>query len=407
MESFKSIIEEELLRTIGIGAWSLPRYFAKPIFLEKTLLDLVAKRRVIEDFFDGVITIAQKALKNSDEEIIRILFSEAPAGLDVEYHKNLPPSCWNKPIIYRTDQSISGKIYEVQAPGSGWGDLYLYAIVLKRLGFEVPKMYLDFPLLYAENIINATKKSHPCVFHMLDAASVPYSMRYLQYITSKYMSYWGLSNNVKMNNIDCLISHSVTSSVTSNYFKTYMHMALEGKLVFSTPPNLIFDEKAIYVLPFYKKTKDFFSEEIRSIFPYTAIIENGGFFDENGEFVLIDDFVNRKPHERKYYLKYGGPDTDRNWGSRSVFRLTENDCKKLLSQADILTRKGEVWLIQKDVSKNILDVYSQDIENILHDKNHIKLSGYYGTDRLFGVKIMARHHFKVHGQSDTLVGLGV
>lgn len=122
-------------------------------------------------------------------------------------------------------------------------------------------MYFDFPQLYADNLISATKKSTPYVFHMVDAVSVPYSIRFLQAKTYNYVKYWGLSHDVKMDNIDCLISHSVISETTSNYFKTYLQMATEGKLTFSTSPNLIYDEKAIYVLPFHRKTRSFFQRK--------------------------------------------------------------------------------------------------------------------------------------------------
>lgn len=117
--------------------------------------------------------------------------------------------------------------------------------------------------------------------------------------------------------------------------------------------------------------------------------------------------MKRKPHERKYYLKYGGPDTNRNWGSKTVFRLSGNDCEKLLSYTNILSQHGEVWLIQKEIDENISNAFSEDINEILKARNHVKISGYYGIDKLFGVKVMARHHFKVHGQEDTLVGLGI
>ena len=97
-----------------------------------------------------------------------------------------------------------------------------------------------------------------------------------------------------------------------------------------------------------------------------------------------------------------------NWGSRTVFRLNGNDCERLLMKANALAQKGEIWLIQEDVSQNISDIfYPQDIANILREGNHLKISGYYGIHKLFGIKVMARHHFKVHGQVDTLVGLGI
>jgi len=40
-----------------------------------------------------------------------------------------------------------------------------------------------------------------------------------------------------------------------------------------------------YLLPFYRETACFFSDEIRSIFPFTTYIEGDGFFDENGKFL--------------------------------------------------------------------------------------------------------------------------
>lgn len=407
MEDFNSKIEKELSRTIGIGSWGIRNYFNKPINLGMAMPKLISERKIIESFFKKVAELAQNALINNYDEIIQILFSESPSGLDIDYHKKLPVCCWNSPVIYRTDQSLSGKIYEIQAPGSGWGDLYLYAICLEKMGYKIPQMYYSFPRLYADNLVSITGKATPHVFHMTDAASVPYSIRYLQGITAERIKYWGTNSDVKMNDIDCLISHSVVSTTTSNYFKTYLKRASEGTMIFSTPPNLIYDEKAIYVLPFHRKTKDFFSDEMRSIFPYTSIIENGGFYDKNGEFVSIENFIKRKPSERKYYLKYGGPDTNRNWGSKTVFRLNGNDCEKLLNYAKSLSKKGEVWLIQEDVSKNVTETVSDDIDQILNDKKYIKISGYYGMDCFFGAKIMARHHFKVHGQTDTFVGLGI
>lgn len=408
MEDFTSFVKDELSQKIGIGDWRFPKYFDKPIDLGLIKESFIAQKKIIELFFSKVKELAQTALMNRDDEINRILFSEAPSGMTIEYHQSLPKCCWNSPIIYRTDQSLSGKIYEIQAPGSGWGDLYLYALCLKRLGYIIPPEYFKFPALYAENICNATGKETPHVFHMVDAASVPYSARYLQAITSNYIKYWGLNHEVKMDDLDCIISHSVISITTSNYFKTYLQKAEDKKIVFSTSPNLIYDEKAIYILPFHRKTKSFFPEEIRLIFPFTTFIENNGFFDENDNFVSLDSFIKRKPRDRKYYLKYGGPDTNRNWGSRTVFRLSGNDCERLLMKANALAQKGEIWLIQEDVSQNISDIfYPQDIVNILSEGNHIKISGYYGIHKLFGIKVMARHHFKVHGQEDTLVGLGI
>lgn len=408
MELFE-LIKENLKKTIGVDDLLFPLYFDKPIKIEKSLLELEGKGSTIKEFLFTVSKLAQRALIEDDNEILSILFSEAPLGLSIDYHKALPNSCWSIPILFRTDESISGKIYEVQAPGSGWGDLYLYALCYKELGINIPSRLLSFPDIYAKNIIDATNKDKPRVFHMTDAASVPYSIRYLISITKK-LKYWGYSSEVSMHDIDCLISHSVVSIASSNYFSDYLQMSKEGKLLFAIPPNLIFDEKVIYLLPFYRKTRNFFSDKIRKLFPFTSIIENNGFYDIDGTFITIDKFVSRAPKDRKYYLKYGGPDTNRNWGSRSVYRLSGNDCGILLRYAADRAKDGEIWIIQEDESKKTcLETMSSDLAELTSgNKLNIKLSYFYGRENLpMGIKVMGRHHFKVHGQKDTFVGLGV
>lgn len=144
--------------------------------------------------------------------------------MTVAYHKALPSCCWEIPMIFRTDESISGKIYEIQAPGSGWGDLSLYAKGYKELGYKLPDWILDFPSKYENCFIDNIDNKSPRIFHMLDAASVPHSMRYLMAITSN-LRYWGLDKDVNMHDIDYVVSHSVVSIVTSNYFKDYLSSA--------------------------------------------------------------------------------------------------------------------------------------------------------------------------------------
>lgn len=408
MNTIKELAINEIINKLGIESFIMPELLKKPIRIGDNRKDIfVLHNQLINEFFSIVSKIAQTAIKDDQKRIQNILFSEAPAGMTIEYHKGLPECCWNNPIIYRTDESLSGKIYEIQSPGSGWGDLFLLPYCYKNAGYSIPDNVFDFPDLYVNNIIQSTKNPNPKVFHMLDAASVPYSMKYLMKITSS-LRYWGISKEVTMHDIDCLISHSVISTTTCNFFEDYLLRAKSGKLVFAIPPNIIFDEKAIFVLPFYRETRNFFSKEIRNLFPFTSIIENNGFFDENDRFISIANFCKRKPRDRKYFLKYGGPNTNKNWGSRSVFRLSGNDCQKLLDSANTLTKEGEIWLIQKDVSKEIPRIITEDIDELIHQKKqYIKFSAYYSPVNLMGVKVMARKHFKVHGQADTSIGIGI
>ncbi len=407
MNNFSDKLRNELVSRIGECKFNIPNLLEKPLKMGcKEVNNLECQNDLIKQFYSIVIDIARNGLENGEETLCNLLFSESPAGMSVDYHKRLPLCCWEAPLIYRTDQSVSGKIYEIQAPGSGWGDIALFAKIYNDAGYELPQWVLNFAQRYEKCFASELLSESPKIFYMIDAASVPQSARYLMSIT-KGNRYWGYDSDLKMHDMDYVVSHSVISLVTSNYFKEYLKSAEKGKCKFVISPNLIFDEKVIYLLPFYRRTRDKFNDEIRSVFPFTTLIENDGFFDENDEFVTLKDFCKRKPSCRKFFLKYGGPDTNRNWGSRSVYRLSGNDCEKLLEMASNLTKKGEVWLIQKDESNVDTESAASDILSLINDGNHVKLSAYYGKDMLLGIKVMARKHFKVHGQKDTFVGLGV
>jgi len=399
-------ILEELLKNIGVGDFQLPMFFDKPIHIGDETHKAVRKQgQLINIFFDSVVSLARESLNNNVSEINDILFSESISGMDLAFHRSLPDCCWSKPIFCRTDQSISGQIFEIQSPGSGWGDIPLYAKSLHRLGYSLPDFVSDYCNNYAQNIISVTENKESKVYHMLDAASAPVGMRYLFTQTRPMLKYWGLDKDVSMHDVDYVTAHSAASLVTSNYFDKYLSCARNGKLIFGIAPNLLFDQKAIYLLPFYRKTAHYFSDEIRRLFPFTTCIEGEGFYDLDGSFVLIKDFEKRPKSNRRYFLKYGGPDLSRNWGSRSVFRLSGSDCSRLLLKAKRLSDKGEIWLIQEDLSHDNAASISKDIKSIIHKGYHIKLSAFHGMNRLLGIKIMARKHFKVHGQSSTYAGL--
>jgi len=405
MHELKELIIDEYKKAIGIGDFQLPLFFDAPIRIGESLVKkIIEQHHHINSFFKIIASIGKNVLHNREETILKLLFSESVSGMSIEYHVNLPDCCWTTPILYRTDQSVSGKIYEIQPPGSGWGDIPLLTNVFKKLNNCLPDSYCHFVDKYVENIVTVTGKNNPTVYHMIDAASAPAGMRYLLAITSNKLKYWGVSNDVIMDKVNYVTAHSAAALTTSNYFDEYLKRAIEGKLIFGIPPNLIFDQKAIYLLPFYRLTRDLFSDEIRALFPFTTLIENGGFFDKEGEFITFGNF--KKIHRKKpyYFLKYGGPNLCKNWGSRGVYRLDGSDYEKRLNEANELSKNGEIWLLQEDVSKENINEASEEIRAI---GEHVKLSAFNGICGQLGIRIMARPHFKVHGQPDTKIGIAI
>lgn len=406
------LLNKELISMIGVGNNRHPMFCAAPIVLgDKIFNGLISQQTLINQFYNIVGQVGKLAIKGELDDIVkRILFSEVVAGMDIAYHSKLDDFAWEPPLFYRTDQSVDGKIFEIQAPGSGWGDLPLMKTILNELGVFDTTSVLDFEQNYVSAFRKLTGKKYPHVGYFLDAASNPTSMRYLLALTHNEIGYWGMDANVQMDDLDCVVAHSASSLTTLNHYRKYYEKATLKKLRFILPPNLLFDQKSIYLLPFLEETKHFFSEEIRQMFPYTTYIYEEKFCLDNGEYISVDDFIALPPSKRRYYLKYGGPNTNKNWGSKSIYRLNRNDCKSLLKRACELSTKGEIWLIQKDITtfsdKTSLD-YSDEINKIINDGNHIKLSAFYTPYNYLGCKVMYRKHFKVHGQRDTYTGLGI
>ena len=413
MKEIAKEVYERLAAAIGPADFQLPTFLEKPVYIGDDYVGyLENQQNYINDFFDKVGEIARVALANNQSDLIKILFSQPVGGMDLSFHRALPDCCWRRPIFYRTDQSISGKVYEIQSPGSGWGDLPLLLDVFASRGYAISPWVINFTHSYAQIIIESTGHNKPKVFHMLDAASAPVGMRFLLASTRPPIRYWGLDRDVSMDAVDFVTAHSSAALTMANYFSRYLKLAEAGDLVFGLPPNLLYDQKAIYLLPFYRSTRSLFSSKIKDMFPFTTMVENCGFYDKTDSFVPIDTFdVWRKTSRRRWYLKYGGTDLGRNWGSRSVWRLDGSDAKKLLRQAAEKAARGEVWLLQEDVSRDNPDrTSSQGIQYLMTGKNerkHIKISAFYGGVRLLGTKVMVRKHFKVHGQFDTAIGIGI
>ena len=182
----------ELKNKIGVGKFNLPIFIDKPIYLGENTKSILKKQKVlIRKFLSIVSNIAKNSLKdNSKNEIRKILFSESVLGMDTAYYKSLDDFCWNIPVMFRTDQSIDGKIFEIQSPGSGWGDIPL---IYTSLSEKYPE-FIEKTRKYVEEYTNFIKKitssDNPRVAHFEDASSNPTSIKYLKAITSNDIKYW-------------------------------------------------------------------------------------------------------------------------------------------------------------------------------------------------------------------------
>ena len=403
-------LDETLAATItgSVGFTELAQ--TAPVSLPiSIILQRQERLRTLRLFFERVMTIFHAVVHGkSSPALAQLLFNDVPESYGSEFHRNLPVEVWTVPQFFRTDESMSGRILEVQCPGSGWGDLQLLANTYsKYFSSEALNQYQPSQWV-AEEIVQLCGDQQPRILHLLDNSSNPSSMRYLIATTQPPLRYWGYEKTVRNSGCNFVRSHSFFGLVAENLFRERVQDAIKGLTRFDLPPLLVFDQKIPLCLPFLDETRSQFTDDVRDIIAYSYPVFGNGFRDIDGAWVSIRDFIERPPAMRRYFLKYAGSDVSINWGSRSVFRLNDRKAASLLSAAAEDAKRGRFWLIQPELSdKESVTYFSKDNGDETQSTLTTKWSCFYGPTRLIGIRTMHRHHYKVHGQDDTVLGLAV
>ena len=408
--AFYGGVDERIDSVVGGGHGLSVLCLTKPVRLAPPALRVRVERSpVLAEFFTGCLDVFGDCLSEatpSAAQVREFLLNDTPASLGPSFHTSLPRAVWRPPAFFRTDESLSGKVLEIQCPGSGWGDLSLLQDVYGESGDLVVKSLDRHDRRIAAELAALCPLGDPTVLHLLDNASVPALMRYLILSTRPEVRYWGYDRGVKLDKCRFIRSHSVFGLAAANYFQTYLAEADAGRLRFDLPPMVLFDQKAPLALPFWEPTRDRFSDAVRSAIAYTYPLSVNGFRDENGEWVPVDKFRARPPTGRRYYLKYAGTDVNVNWGSRSVFRLSQKDFRTRLDRALAETARGRCWVVQKECAdKEVVQYFLRHDDEPTTQRMNVKYSGFYGPNGLLGIKTMHRRHFKVHGGEHTAIGL--
>jgi hypothetical protein len=383
---------------------------ASPVSLTPGVLsERTSRLSEYRQFFATVLDIFRDVVNGRTSELVRnLLLNDVPVSYGPEFHLSLPSEVWTQPSFFRTDESKNGKVLELQCPGSGWGDLHLLRQGYLGLCPSEALVAYDPAKLVAEEIIALCGKPHPSVLHLLDNASNPSSMRLLMAATQPPLRYWSFDRSVRGADCDFVRSHSFLGLVSENLFKKRLISAADGKVHFDLPPIMVFDQKAPLCLPFLDETKDRFSDRVRELLAFSYPVTDKGFEDENGDWVGIAEFLQRSERKRKYFLKYAGFDVSLNWGSRAVYRLDDREARQHLDRACADALRGSYWLIQPEISeKERVSMFRRSDGERLTSALTAKYSCFYGPTTMIGIRSMHRHHYKVHGQEDTVLGLAV
>jgi len=362
----------------------------------------------IIEYFSGVINVFREAVKGQlPREILKMLFGDSPASISVKFHKELADNIITWPAFFRTDEATPGKILEIQSPGSQWGDYQLVVDTLSANGYEWLRNYSlsdKFAIQLTEHL-----GDEPLVHHLLDNSSIPHTMLYFIQRTRPKIKYYAYDRDVRPLSCNFVRSHSVYGLVAENFFLHRVRLAEERKLRFDLPPFIPFDEKISLALPFIDYTKDFFSNKVREMFAFTYPIVDELIHLEDGSVETIESFSTKPRPTRNYYLKYAGSDVSINWGSRAVFRLSNDGSEKCVSRLrsclDEFRKNGRCWVIQKE-EKCYEDVqWINRVESTKKGCLPTNYKGFYGPSGCLAVMTMHRNHYKVHGQEDTVIGI--
>ena len=392
---------------------------------------VTAQRRniVIREFQNGCLHLLQSAFDSNDKEILKWLINDTPESMGEAYLRKLPDIFWKVPVFFRTDESALGKIFEIQCPGSLWGELELLYNFYKKAGLEIQieqpaQVFTDQLVQY----LNLDKGKSPLVYYLTDNASIPIGVRYFisqTRMTTPPIRYWGIDKYPSIEVIDengkCV---KQLKAIDSDFVRTHYYLELFGECDFhrriftdkrdncyDLPPMSLFDQKAILALPFWDKTKQYFSQEIRDILAYTTPLIDDSICLESGETLTIDEFAALPQSQRKYYLKYAGTDGSVNWGSRSVTSIEKIGREKL---AELLKEKvsdfknnSRPWVLQSESKgeKESVSYYDKSGSIRTDENKNTKYSYFYGPYSVLGGVVSYRKTNLVHGQSDTIIKL--
>lgn len=346
----------------------------------------------------------------ADPAIADTVIAGQPPCRGREYHLKLTEKQLQLPVFFRTDEAEPGVIVEMQCFGSGW-----------EIADQIRDIYRAFPdhfgtpTRFSQNLAHRISQSlrdylgkEPIVHHLLNNASRPHGGRYLiQRCREEGLKYFSW-DDVHWKDCNFIRGHEFFDLRYNGFFEQWMEACEEGGLWFDHPPTPLYDAKTIIAWPFWSKTREYYSDEIRSLFPYTDIVTPEGFNLADGTWVSLDDYCQTDKKKRTYYVKFAAIDPTLNWGSRAVYytgSLSGVMCRQMFDRILADYQMGHRWVIQEARTyPESSTAINRDGEEITVDA-YTKLSGFYSPQGLEGILAMQERSRKVHGSVKTIVSI--
>ncbi|WP_433337490.1 hypothetical protein [Spirillospora sp. CA-294931] len=348
----------------------------------------------------------------ADPAIADTLLRGQPPCRGRDFHLKLTERQLAPPMFFRTDEAGPGSIVELQSPGCGW-----------EMAEQVRDVYRRFPEHFgapsrpsaslSERVAAQMRGSlgaEPVVHHLVNNASRPHGVHYfVQRLREHGVRHFGWDRDV-VGWRDCTLvrAHEFYDLRYNGFFDQWMDACDQGALRFDHPPTPLYDAKVVMAWPFWDRTRDYYPDESRALFPYTAIITPDGFPLADGEWAGLDEYCAMGAGKRSYYFKFGSAHPTLNWGSRAVYHsgsLSAAACRRMFDRILADHAEGHHWVVQRACRHvDPVTALTRRGEEISMTA-HTKLSGYYGPEGLIAVMVMHERSRKVHGSVDTALSI--
>jgi len=391
---------------------------ASPFRFKESEKNLFLKKyKEIKKFQTISLELFLKSLQNKIDPFVKnLVLNELPAYIGETHHLQLPYEMNQTPVFFRTDEVIPGKISEIQSPGSAWGlyeQIFHFYNEFKEFSSDKNLFTTSLSKKFFKGLNEYIKTNlglEPIVHHLLDNASIPHGMRFfIQQTRKQGLKYFGYDKGIISYDCNFIRAHAFLGLISDNFKAFRLKKYQEGELLYDLFPSILFDQKISLIFPFHKLTRNFYSDEIRELFPFSSLITPEKIYLEDDMELTPDEFASLPQSKRKYFLKYAGSDLGINWGSKGVFYLgglSRIKCREILNKILQGFNQKKYWMIQKayftkDNNMEYIDINT----NIIKDKAYAKFSGFYGPSGLMGILVMHRTFPKVHGSPETILSI--
>ncbi|HEX9013913.1 MAG TPA: hypothetical protein VF813_10365 [Anaerolineaceae bacterium] len=322
--------------------------------------------------------------------------------MGISYHRSLEERHFTLPVFFRTDEVKPGRIVEINCPAALWGELQLTFEFAAQQGYCSGQASPADQ--YAGQLIDFLQ-APPVVHQFLDKASSPAASRFFIERSRPRVKYWGIDRGIRAADCNFIRHQTFIGLWTDDFLHERLSRAGRG-LVFDAPPHVLFDQKAPLVLPYWSRTRQYFSDEIRDLFPFTTPLLPEGIELPDGTRISIDEFCRWSRSRRAYYLKLAGFNPQLNWGSKAVYRLSNlsaGACRDLLRQCLEGFERGQIWLLQEEETQDDEIEYLARDGTIHQQTMRAMFGGFYGPGGCLGVIAQHGEHYKVHGRQGGII----